>query len=179
MAMSVHSSAPQTHVWLCPPPRVLQALDAHRRQWWWPRDDCRQPLAQRLHMTVHSLGVLSDRQIDAVSAALRAVRLPAFELELCWSGVWPGNGIAVACPRPHPGLARLHAASAQALGRRASAHGWAPHVTLARNALRAGASQLAPLRWPIEDFWLMRSWLPPHRAFHEALARYELDHAAA
>lgn len=170
------NALPQTYVWLRPPPSVREALDAHRRQWWWPRG-CAQPRQHRLHMTVHALGVLGDAQIDAAIAALRAVRLPAFELALCWSGVWAGNGVAVACPRPDPALAQFHAASARAMGRAGRTAGWAPHVTLARNAWRAGAALLPPLRWPVHEFLLVRSWLPPHPVRHEELARYALQGA--
>lgn len=168
------SSLPQTYVWLRPPLPVRRALEAHRQQWWWPRGS-EQPRPHRLHLTLHALGTPGERQVDAAIAALRALRLPAFELELAWSGVWTGNGVAVACPRLHPALAQLHAASAQALGRQVPARSWTPHVTLGRNALHAGAALLPPLRWPVREFLLVRSWLPPHPVRHEVLAQLGLD----
>lgn len=172
------NALPQTYVWLRPPPSVSHTLDAHRRRWWWPRD-ARLPAVHRLHMTLHPLGVLDDAQIHAVASALQRVRLPAFQFELDWTGVWTRNGIAVACPRPDAGVAQLHEACARALGASPRSVAWLPHVTLARNALGAGAELIEPLRWPVDAFWLVRSWILPRGSRHEVLRCYPLADAAA
>lgn len=171
---------PQSYVWLQPPPAVRAALDAHRRQWWWPRGS-HLPAAQRLHLTLHALGSLEPQRVEVVARALSRLRQPAFELELDWCGVWPGSGVAVACPRPGAALAHLHGALAQALpaapggrGGADAAADWQPHVTLAWQAWGAGAPPMPPLRWPVREFLFVRSWLPPHAARHELLGRYAL-----
>jgi len=167
------ASRPGIYVWLRPTASVRQALDAHRRRWWWPQPN-HQPAAHRLHLTLHALGPLDDACIAQVSGALSQVRADCFDLELGWSGVWTGNGVAVACPRPAPALMRLHGALRQALPGARPRQGWSPHVTLAWRALEAGAALLDPLRWPVREFLLVRSWLPPHQTRHEVLGCYAL-----
>lgn len=169
---------PQTYVWLRPPPKVNRALDAHRRRWWWPRG-AQLPAAHRLHMTLHPLGVLDEAQIQAVAEALQRVRLPAFQFELDWTGVWTRNRIAVACARPDAAVVQLHDACAGALGTSLRSGAWMPHVTLAREALGAGAELIEPLRWPVDAFWLVRSWILPRASRHEVLRCYPLAGAAA
>lgn len=170
------SPFPQAYVWLRPPAELALALDAHRRNWWWPRG-CHFPKAHRLHLTLHALGPLDEEALAQVSHALSSMHSHAFDLELAWSGVWARNAtaIAVACPREHPGLAHLHTALFQLLRGRAPTSGWSPHVTLAWKVPRAGAAPLPPLRWPVREFLLVRSWIQPDEtAEHEVLKRYEL-----
>ena len=50
---------------------------------------------------------------------------------------------------------------------------------LARNALGAGAELIEPLRWPVDAFWLVRSWILPRASRHEVLRCYPLADAAA
>ncbi|MDI3380093.1 2'-5' RNA ligase family protein [Xenophilus aerolatus] len=130
-------------------------------------------------MTLHPLGVLDEGQTQAVAEALQWVRLPAFQFELDWTGVWTRNRIAVACARPDAALAQLHDACASALGSSLRSSAWLPHVTLARNALGAGAELIEPLRWPVEAFWLVRSWIRPRASRHEVLRCYPLAGASA
>ena len=171
------NALPQTYVWLRPPPQVSRALDVHRRRWWWPRG-ARLPAVHRLHMTLHPLGVLDDARIQAVAEALQRIRFPSFQFELDWTGVWTRNGIAVACAAPDAAVAQLHDACARALGSSLRSGAWMPHVTLARDALGAGAELIEPLRWPVDAFWLVRSWILPRASRHEVLRCYPLPGAA-
>ena len=171
-----HSSWPPACVWLRPSPEVSEELAAHRAQWWWPAG-CHLPEAHRLHLTLHELGPLSDDQLEHVLRALSTLRADAFDLELAWSGVWAHHprAVAVACPRAHPALTDLHAALSRRLRGRAPVRGWSPHVTLAWDAPRAAAAPLPALRWPVREFLLVRSWMPPGaRGRHEVLRRYAL-----
>lgn len=171
--LPMYASFPQAYVWLRPPVELAEALDAHRKHWWWP-DDCEFPHASRLHLTLHPLGPLDDAELDQVLNAMSALRVHAFDLDLVWSGVWTRNAIAVVRPREHDGLTRLHAELSRCLHGSDPVRGWSPHVTLARKVPRAGADLLPALRWPVREFFLVRSWLRPHRVRHEVLRRYEL-----
>lgn len=165
---------PQAYVWLRPPAVLAHALDAHRQCWWWP-EGSHLPRAHRLHLTLHALGPLDDEALAQVAHALSGLKADAFDLELVWSGVWTGQAIAVACPRAHPGLAQLHAALLRCLRATGAARSWSPHVTLAWDVARAGAALLPPLRWPVREFLLVRSWIRPGEpAHHEVLRRYAL-----
>lgn len=172
--LPVHASFPQAYVWLRPPTELAQALDAHRQHWWWPQGS-HQPQAHRLHLTLQALGPLGDDDLEQVAHALSSVNAQAFDLELAWSGVWTGNAVAVARPRAHPGLTQLHAALSRRLRATAGGRSWSPHVTLAWEVPRAGAALLTPLRWPVREFLLVRSWMRPDEAAqHEVLKSYEL-----
>jgi 2'-5' RNA ligase len=88
-----------------------------------------------MHLTLHFLG---EADAGRTVAALRAVSLPAFSLDLAGVGQFPSAGGAVtlwAGVRESPELLGLHAAVAAALageGFRPEVRRYAPHVTLAR-----------------------------------------------
>ena len=86
---------PQAYVWLRPTASVRNALARHRDQWWWPAGH-HQPRADRLHLTLHSLGRLTDDELGAVDRALKAARHPRFDLSLVWSGLHPSFSLAIA-----------------------------------------------------------------------------------
>lgn len=172
--LPVYASFPQAYVWLRPSTALAEALDAHRRHWWWPQGS-HQPKAHRLHLTLLELGPLGDDDLQQVAHALSGVEAGSFDLELAWSGVWTGNAVAVARPRAHPGLTQLHAALSRRLRGMAAARSWSPHVTLAWDVPRAGAAVLQPLHWPVREFLLVRSWMQPGEpAQHQVLQRYGL-----
>lgn len=169
-----YADFPQAYVWLRPPSELAHALDLHRQHWWWPHSN-HQPKAHRLHLTLQELGPLDDATLAQVSRALAGLQADAFDLELAWSGVWTGNAIAVARPQAHQGLTQLHASLSRLLRGRCVPRSWSPHVTLAWGVPRAGAAPLAPLRWPVREFLLVRSWMRPDEpAMHEVLNRYML-----
>ncbi|VTU18234.1 2'-5' RNA ligase [Variovorax sp. SRS16] len=165
--------APALYVWIAPDPAVQAAIDAHRRAWWWP-EGSHQPKPHRLHLTLCPLGARSDAQLEGIDEALRGVRAGSFELVLDRSGVWTRNGVAVVCPQAHPGLTKLHHAIERAILPWARPAPWEPHITIARRALGAGAQRMTPIRWQVREFVLVRSWLPPHRVWHEVLGRHRL-----
>lgn len=170
------SSAPQLYAWLAPDATVQAAIDAHRSQWIWP-PRAHQPRPHRLHLTLHPLGVHGEADIARFAEALAGVRANGFELVLDWSGVWPHNGIAIVTPRADADLERLHGAIGRAVAWCLPQHGpgrWTPHVTIGRHALHAAATRMEPIRWKVRDFLFVRSWLPPHPAWHEVLGRYPL-----
>lgn len=172
--LPVYAAFPQAYVWLRPPMDLALALDAHRQRWWWP-EGSHLPQPHRLHLTLQELGPLDDDDLQQVARALSGVETGVFDLELTWSGVWTGNAVAVARPRAHAGLTQLHAALSRRLRGRAAVRSWSPHITLAWDVPRAGAALLPPLRWPVREFLLVRSWMRPGEpADHEVLQRYEL-----
>lgn len=162
---------PELYVWLAPDTAVQAAIDAHRRQWLWPRES-HLPKAHRLHLTLCLLGTRSDAEVEDIGKALAGVRAGSFDLVLDWSGVWSRNGVAVICPGEHPGLTRLHRAIDRAMSPWARPAAWKPHVTIARRAQGADAPPLTPIRWQVREFLFVRSWLPPHAPWHEVLRRY-------
>lgn len=167
---------PQAYVWLRPPRAVRQALAQHREQWWWPEGH-HQPRADRLHLTLHSLGPLTDDELGDVERALRRARHPRFDLSLTWSGLHDHFDLAIACPAPNATLhllyERLRVSMPGWVHQRRSR--WRPHVTLAWDTPCAGIAALDPIAWPVESFSLIRSWLQADHVRHAELARYELQ----
>jgi len=162
-------------VGLFPDAAVQAAIDAHRRDWWWPRGH-RLTRPARMHLTLHFLGDVDAAGAQRVREALADVHLPPLDLVLDRSCTWK-NDIAVVQPAPHAGLDALHAAVVEAV-RRAGLpvrdERFAPHLTIARQARGAARPpQMAPVPWRVDAFVLVASRLaPPVR--YEALARCPL-----
>lgn len=167
----------QLLVGLFPTIQVQAEIEAHRKDWWWPKD-CSFPPEERLHLT---LQYLDDQQGDAerrLRAALAEVSARPLQLTLDSSCTW-NNDVSVVQPSEHEGLRRLQRDISRALlqagfslqvrGRR-----WTPHVTIARDAERAARPiSLKPIRWTPTEFRLVRShFTQPFR--HEALGSYPL-----
>jgi 2'-5' RNA ligase len=104
--------------------------------------------ASQMHLTLHFLG---EADPERTAAALRAVRLPPFDLTLAGVGQFAsagGSATLWAGVRESAELRTLHAAVAAALageGFRPEARRYTPHVTLARCVPEAAAGV-------VEDF---------------------------
>lgn len=144
---------------LWPDARALSALQAHQARWSWP-PDARPTRPEKLHLTLLFIGNVPTERVATLQHALH---VPAEPLELAltrptlWNG---GGGMAVLEPEQiPPGLARLHAALAEAL--RAldlpvEERPYRPHVTLARRARGARALPDAPpVVWRADGRYLL------------------------
>jgi 2'-5' RNA ligase len=128
--------------------------------------DGRTTRPEAIHQTLAFLGDCSPERLDEVEAAAGRVSPHRFELVLDRVGLWNHHRIAWAgASRVPPELdalvAELHAALADArfaFDRKP----FALHITLVRNA-RPGRAlpALAPIRWPVDGFALVRSVLRP------------------
>jgi len=163
-------------VGLFPDTAARAAIEAHRRDWWWPRGH-RLTDPARIHLTLHFLGDVDAEATQRLRQALAEVRQPPLDLVLDRSCTWK-NDIAVVQPAPHAGLEALHAAVVDAV-RRAGLPvrdgRFTPHLTIARQARGAARPpQMAPVPWRVDEFVLVASRLaPPVR--YEALARCPLQ----
>lgn len=162
---------------LFPSAEVRAEIEAHRQDWWWPRD-CTLPPEERLHLTLQYLEDLQGAGERRLRTALSTVSMQSLQLELDRSRTWP-NDVSVVQPAEHEGLRALQQDIHRVLLRagfalQVPARGWRPHVTIARNSQRAaGPMELAPIRWTASEFRLVRSHLTtPFR--HEPLASYPL-----
>ena len=144
---------------LWPDPQVRHALRRWRDAWEWPRGAT--PVKpERLHMTLHFLGSVSNERIAELRGAL-AVPFEPFELEFGQARLWP-HGIAVLEPHAAPGqLLQLHSDLGKALeglGRTVDERSFKPHVTMARRAVKASVPQSGPpLTWAVDGYALMES----------------------
>ena len=169
------STRRQLLIGLFPGKEVQAEIEAHRQDWWWPRD-CRFPPKARLHLT---LQYLHDQQGDAeqrLRAALAEVSMQPLDLTLDRSCTWP-NDVSVVQPLEHEGLRRLQQDITRELRRagfRLRDRGWKRHVTIARDSEHAARPMsLAPIRWTATEFRLIRSHFSyPFR--HEPLGSYPL-----
>lgn len=169
---------PMLYAWLKPDETVQAAIAEHRAQWVWrtqPKPSLPKP--HRLHMTLCHISPQGDAAVEGIRQALADVHMAGFELLLDWSGVWTHNGIAIVRPQPNAALDALQQAVVRQLAPWLSGRHeqWAPHITIARNALRAAAPAMPPVRWPVREFQFVRSWLKTRPVWHEVLARYPLQ----
>jgi 2'-5' RNA ligase len=130
-----------------------------------------------IHLTLAFLGeVAADRAALAAEAA-RAVRFERHAMLLEEARLWPRNRIVWAGPHAAPAAT---AALAEKLRLQLAARGFAPekrpfavHVTLIRRAnARGELPPLAPVRWPVEEFVLVRSRLSARGPDYEVLERF-------
>lgn len=144
---------------LWPDDAVRRQLASAQRAWQWPARAARVP-ADRLHLTLHFLGEVPDREACALAAALPPCQVP-FTLRLDRAALWP-QGIAALEPGSTPaGLAALHAdlaALLRAQGLRVEARAFRPHVTLARRAQGAvPPPEPLTIEWAVRGYALVRS----------------------
>ena len=144
---------------LWPDPKVRQVLRSWRDAWQWPRGAT--PVKpERLHMTLHFLGSVSNECIPELRDAL-ALPFEPFELEFGVARLWP-HGIAVLEPHAAPRqLVQLHAdlgAALTRLGMTVDERSFKPHVTMARRAVKATVpGEGPPLTWSVDGYSLMES----------------------
>ncbi len=148
---------------LWPGDAVRDALVKWRDGWEWPNGAT--PVRNDLmHMTLHFIGEFDPARVDELAEAL-AMPISPFEMFFGRTAIWH-NGVAVLEPDEAPiGLTRLHAAVGDALaacGVMPEEREYRPHVTLARRAGNATATQDGPrICWRVGGFALMSSKLGP------------------
>lgn len=131
-----------------------------------------------LHLTLHFLGPIDSRRVEALRALGARCDGGAFALVLDAIGHWSGPQVMWAAPTSVPGeLVALHARlgeGLQALGYPTESRAFRPHVTLARKVRRiAGAGPLAPLTWPVREIALVES-RPGAAPMYRPVARWVL-----
>ena len=152
---------------LWPGPASRRALAAESARWRWHDGAARVP-PERLHVTLHYLGLLPIARQPAIADGLQVPFTP-FSLELGRASLWP-HGLAVLEPRqlPEP-LRRLQrdlADALRALGLEPESRAYRPHVTLARHAGGATLPPDAPSwRWPIRSYALVESTSRPRLTY--------------
>lgn len=118
--------------------------------------------AERLHMTLQFIGSVDEDARPGIEAAAKAVAGEGFDLVLERAGYWRRAGVAWLAPCEMPnalsllvsGLRAQLASAGVALEQRP----FRPHVTIARKAAKAPAAhEIAPLRWRVEEFCLVKS----------------------
>jgi 2'-5' RNA ligase len=130
--------------------------------------------AESIHLTLVFVGATPADRIDSLRAMMDAVRVPAFGFafdRLGWFRhnrvVWAG---VASPPEPLIDLQRAVARGAARLGFSLDVRPYVPHLTLARDALRAPpATDVAPLDWNVSSFVLVASDLLPEGARHRIL----------
>jgi RNA 2',3'-cyclic 3'-phosphodiesterase len=136
-----------------------------------------------LHVTLEFIGAVSPVQLDRLHDAAATVRVAPFAVVLDRLGWWPHNAIFWAgCEEMPSRQSRLLAALSQALlvaGFLPDSRQHVPHVTLLRQARCKELPPLeAPIRWQVDDFTLVESFLQPSGARYRVLARWPLRECA-
>ncbi|MBL8482463.1 MAG: RNA 2',3'-cyclic phosphodiesterase [Rhodocyclaceae bacterium] len=129
-----------------------------------------------LHVTLAFVGDIAAPRLPELLEIGARAGAPAASLCLDQAGAWRHNRIGWAGTRAvPPALAGLAAALADALrgaGFSVESRPWVPHVTLLRNVVRCAPvpQDLAPVRWDVSGFCLVRSRLDARGARYERLA---------
>jgi RNA 2',3'-cyclic 3'-phosphodiesterase len=136
-----------------------------------------------LHVTLEFIGAVSSVQLARLHDAAATVRASPFEMVLDRLGWWPHNGIFWAgCKEVPSRQRRLLAALSQALlaaGFQPDSRQHVPHMTLLRQARCMELPPLeAPIRWQVDGFTLVESFLQPSGSRYRVLARWPLQECA-
>ncbi|MGE0497416.1 MAG: 2'-5' RNA ligase family protein [Ramlibacter sp.] len=159
---------------LFPTPQVRDLLDVYRRRCPFPRGH-RLPDADRLHLTLFSLGLVPDGRVQGLRDMLRDV--PMEPLELWLYRPVKLTGVASMPVRSSRTLKQFRECLRAALEAGGFAHegGNRPHVSLAyQSATEAPAPPTCDIPWMVREFKLVWSQLPPAFAWgrHVVLERY-------
>ncbi len=136
-------------------------------------------VAANLHLTLAFPGSVGAEVGVCLEGIAAAISLSGFTLTLDHAGYWPGPrvswlGISETPPALRELARRLNAGMA-ACGLEPERRPFAPHLTVARKALR-GPQQPAvePLVWTVTDFVLVESLTLPEGAQYRVLRRWPL-----
>ncbi|MDH6166290.1 2'-5' RNA ligase [Variovorax boronicumulans] len=161
---------------LFPEPEVQTAIEAHRKDWIWPKGHYF-PRGPRLHLTLHCFGDQPKAVEKQLCEALAQVRVQPMNLVLDSSRTWR-NDIAVLQPAEHGALRTLHAdigRAVQKAGIVTETPTFTPHITIARRTEGAAyPMSLPPIPWRVRKFLLVRSFTS-HPVEHQVLGTYEAD----
>lgn len=146
---------------------------------------------EQMHLTLHFLDAVEDGPAAGLAAALGAIGLPGFTIDLAGGGCFPSSrrptvlwiGVEPSVP-----LATLHAALAEVLtehGIAVESRAFEPHITLARVSRRlpagwveeflATAAGFSETAVPVAAFSLYASERTSNGAVHTVLGRYPLE----
>ena len=117
---------------------------------------------ERLHLTLHFIGSFPDQAIGSLEERLATVPTGPMTMRAGGAELWRG-GIAVLRVEPEPPLMLLQttlAAVLSTLGVPLDSRPFAPHVTMARRAMRARPPEqtnTAAIVWEARGFALVQS----------------------
>lgn len=148
--------------------------------------------AEALHLTLRFLGAgIAVAQLERMHAALGAVAVPPFTLEVCGVGQFPPRGPArvlwagVQAPPGLLALAQTVEQAAEAAGFAPETRPFSPHVTLARlkgqptpapiAAFIAAQRDFQAGSMPVQAFALLSSTPGPHGSTYTALGVWPLN----
>jgi 2'-5' RNA ligase len=131
-----------------------------------------------LHITLAFLGSTPVDQLDSLVACADSVQAEAYELLLDQAGYWRHNRIGwlgvSETPPQHFELVNALNAALQPAGFPVDARPHVPHVTLIRNTAGGEAPMCVPVRWPVNDFVLVKSRTESDGAHYEVIRRWSL-----
>jgi 2'-5' RNA ligase len=139
--------------------------------------------ADTLHITLAFLGSTPTEQLNDLIACADSVQSEAFELVLDQAGYWRHNRIgwlgAGEMPAPHLELVSALNVALQAAGFPVDPRPHVPHVTLLRKSMGGEVVPCMPVRWPVNDFVLVKSRTESDGAQYEVIWRWPLNRADA
>lgn len=121
---------------------------------------------ENLHLTLVFLGGMTEQQRLCTEAVADRIAGIAFELQLEQIGHWPRPQVVWLAPQKTPeplrDLVRQLNEGLPACGYQPELRPYRAHLTLARKVSgQFPASQIKPLRWPVEQFCLVQSVTHP------------------
>jgi 2'-5' RNA ligase len=134
---------------------------------------------ENFHITLAFLGSLSSDQAKTAREGAASIEGPSFELILDRFGFWPEPRVVWIGARQVPVEGRRLAAdlisALTARGLKPDPKPFVPHLTLARKVGKPGdLGSVKPLRWPVEEFALVRSVTDPAGSRYSVLQTWPL-----
>jgi 2'-5' RNA ligase len=167
--MASAAPAPRLFLALWPDDTVREQLERWRDRWQWPAGAA-PTRSERLHLTLHFIGVVETGRLPALGAALASISASKpFVMPFGRPELWPG-GIAVVCPLIAPApLQLLHARLADTLRQLeipVEERPFKPHVTLARKARAAPLPASGPaFDWEVSAGFALVQSLPAGQGY--------------
>jgi 2'-5' RNA ligase len=162
-----------------PGPEIQQALHDLARQ---AQPECggRAIPARNIHLTLAFLGDIERARMTQLDILAAAIEGSGCELVIDRLGYWRHNRIlwagAARCPAPLQALVSSLSMALRGAGYTLEERPYVPHVTLLRDARRAGARlAFSPAVWPVRDFALVESVQTGRERIYEVVRRWSLE----
>ncbi len=136
--------------------------------------------AHQLHITLAFIGSVEAARMHCMQQAAAGLRAASFELSLDRLGYWSRPQIVWLAPTAYPpAMLQLQADLVRALTEECAyqpeSRPFTPHLSLMRKVRRGPEpTSVAPIRWPVRRFSLIRSQTRPAGVEYEVLNHWPL-----
>lgn len=135
---------------------------------------------ESIHLTLAFLGSVDESGLDELLAPPATVAVERFHVDIDRLGAWHHNGVGWVAPSETPSaLADLQSGLSdwlESIGLALEKRAFAPHVTILRKCTgKVATASIEPIRWPIDEYVLVRSTPDSAGSRYEVIGRFALS----